>query len=189
MKFSEWLKINEGAVPLRHRPEMDEIDIKKSEISVGDIVELGPETEYKGKKVNRIGQITHIRGHEAIIKDLTQGKISAIPIDHLYDKEELKGIRLTPSEEKQLNLLGGKKLWVKLSERQYKKYKSQYESKMKPVIDDAGGSDSTSKELLRMFSPSSSKSEPPKLSMFTKPTSGSPNPLSRFIKKDLFGGN
>jgi hypothetical protein len=182
MKFSEWLIINESALPIRQRPEMSEMDIKKSEVSVGDIVELGPETKYKGKNVPRIGQIVHIRGYDAIIKDLTQGKTIAVSIDELYEKEELKGIRLTPTEEKQLSLLGGKKLWVKLSERQHKKYKSKYKVDMKAVMPDSVEPE-PSKELSKMFS--QKKSEPgeeKKLKIF-EPSKASSKPLERFVNK------
>ena len=181
MNFSEWLIINEGALPIRHRPEMSEMDIKKSEVSVGDIVELGPETKYKGKNVPRIGQIVHIRGYDAIIKDLTQGKTIAVSIDELHEKEELKGIRLTPTEEKQLSLLGGKKLWVKLSERQYKKYKSKYKVDMKAVMPDSVEPE-PSKELSKMFSKKSEPEGEKKLSIF-EPSKASSKPLERFVNK------
>ena len=191
MKFSEWLKIDESARPVRYRPEIGEMDIKKSEVSVGDIVELGPETEYKGKKVNKIGRVEAIRGYEAIIKNLFTNKLLSVSLNDLYDKEELKGIRLTPSEEKQLSLLGGRKLWIKLSDRQYRKYKSQYQSKLKPIIHQEDLEDKPDSALVKMFSKSSNERErePEKIKrMFsTEKEKTFSRPLGRFIKKDLFG--
>jgi|694.fasta_scaffold80580_8 hypothetical protein len=184
MRFSEWLKINEDAIPLK-RPELTDLDIKKTEVSIDDIVELGPEVEYKGKKnIIKIGKVVGIRGHEVLVKDLFSNKILVIPLNYLYDKEELKGIRLTPSEEKELSLLGGKKLWVKLSDRQYKKFKSKYQTKMKPIIpsDDV----EPSRKLTKLFS-TKNREEKPKLSIFSREKPKSTKPLGRFIKKDLFG--
>ena len=86
----------------------------------------------------------------------------------------------TYTEEKQLSLLGGKKLWVKLSERQYKKYKSKYKVDMKAVMPDSMEPE-PSKELSKMFSKKSEPEEEKKLKIFEP--SKSTKPLERFVNK------
>jgi len=182
--FKEWLQ--ESSLPSRVRPELDPNAIKRSEISLGDIVDLGPETEYKGEKFPRVGRIVEIRSNEVVVKDLTrQDKKYAISISELYDKEELKGILLAPYEERDLIRLGAKKLWVRLTPRQYKKYKSQYQSKLKPIMPEDQPED-VSPELSRMFSKKSSEEKPSDMRIFEPEKPKSSSPLRKFIKKELF---
>jgi hypothetical protein len=183
--FKEWLQ-EEGALPSRLRPELDPDSIKRDEISLGDIVELGPETEHKGQKINRIGQVVEIRAREVIVNDLTRkDKKYAIDVSELHDKEELKGIILTPYEERHLKLLGGKKLWVRLTPRQYKKFKSQYQSKLKPIMPEDQPEEDDS-VLRTMFSKKPSEPDAPKMKILEPETPVRQSPLRRYIRKDLF---
>lgn len=196
MKFSEWLKIkisesSRARASASYRPEINELDIKLSQINIGDIVELGPETEHQGKKANKIGKIKSIRGYDVIIHNLLTNKLIVVNISNLYDKEDLKGIRLTPSEERELALLGGKKLWIKLSDRQYKKFKSQYEVKLRPIMPETNPEDSGDDALRKMFSKKEREPEKKEIEIFSKEKEKPKQPLQRFIKKDitdLFGG-
>ena len=185
MKFTEWLRVRESRFASALRPELDIGSQKKLEFSIGDVVELGPESEHKGKSVTRIGQIIEIRANDVLVRDLTRmGRNYSIPFSDLYDKEDLKGILLTPREERDLKSLGGKKIWVRLTPRQYKKFKSKYKADMPMIVGD-DSSESPSKELRRMFAKPESEPEVP-MKIFEPEKSKYSSPLRRFTRKDLF---
>lgn len=198
LSFKDWLVV-ESSLPKHYRPELIEPQIKKYEVSVGDIVEMGPETEHEGKTVHqgksigRLAQVKEIRANEVVVLDLTRAKAKRqiIPISHLHDKEELRGKRIIPKEEADLKALGGNRLWVKLTPRQYKRFASHYRAESMPDIIQMRD-DEPSVALRRMFSQSSS--EPKKsevLPMFSGDEKKKPgsNPLGRFLsaKKGIFG--
>lgn len=184
LSFKEWLA-NEAISPKVFRPDLAQSDIKKFEVSLGDIVEMGPETKFEGKKINRIGQVVELRGTgEVVLKDLTKKgnpKI-VVPISELHDKEELRGMRIIPREEMELKALGGKRLWVRLTPRQYKKFAGSYRADV-PEIIPISKDDGPSAALKRMFA-MDKKSEPEEtLSIFDEKPKEQPknNPLGRFI--------
>lgn len=193
-KFTEWLKnrliIESEAKRLRLRPELDDSNVRKFEVSIGDIVELGPETQYKGEKITRIGRVVEVRANEIVVADLTQlGKRIVIPMSEIYDKEELRGARIIPRDEKQLMAMNAKRLWVRLTPRQYKKFAASYRHKpveIVPMQRDDGPSDS----LRKMFSSDSTEKKPEEiLSMFRDKKDHGSSPLRRFVqsKKGLEG--
>ncbi len=191
LSFKDWLVV-EASLPKHYRPELAEPQIRKFEVSVGDIVEMGPETEHQGKSVGRVAQVKEVRANEVIVLDLTRSKTKrqVIPISQLYDKEELRGQRIIPREEAQLKALGGSRLWVRLSPRQYKRFASQYRVKQAPDIIQMRD-DEPSIALRKMFSQSSEPKKSEVLPMFSgeeKKRPGS-NPLGRFLsaKKGIFG--
>ena len=190
IEFKNWL-VNEASLPKHYRPELEEPQIRKFEVSVGDIVEMGRETEHKGKIVNRISQVVEVREKEVVVKDLTRlgAKKQAVPISDLHDKEELRGQRIIPKEEKELKALGGSRLWVRLTPRQYKKHAHLYKAeKLSDIVpmDDSG----PSLALKRMFTKSSAPSKPEVLPMFGDKKASGESPLKRFLaaKKGIFGG-
>jgi hypothetical protein len=144
------------------------------------------------------------RGHvEALDLSKNDGSRIIIPLDHLYEKQELTGVRLRPVEEKQLAAMGAKNLWVKLTPRQYSKYKSKYkEPEPTAIIPKETEIDDEQVKFLRNWF-MSAKAEDDKqkqqdqqtLDIFgssqeEKPKKagssiiGKPSPLARFIKRD-----
>lgn len=184
MDFKNWLTLNETN-HLQHRGELEDIDMRKEGLSIGDIVELGPEITYKGEKVGKIGRVIEIRYDTAVIQDLTrsQQKRYVVPIANLYNKEDLKGRTLLPKEEKELAALGGKTLWVNLTPRQYKKYKGQYEAEKTPEIASSSYVDEPSDILKQMFGKKEPEPEQPRLNIFDlKPDEpGETQPLKKFL--------
>lgn len=197
LSFKDWLVV-ESSLPKHYRPELAEPQIKKYEVSVGDIVEMGPETEHggktihQGKSIGRLAQVKEIRANEVVVLDLTRAKAKRqiIPISHLYDKEELKGGRIIPKEEADLKALGGNRLWVKLTPRQYSKFASRYKATSTPNIIQMRN-DEPSVALKRMFSQSSEPKKPEVLPMFSRDEKKKPgaSPLGKFLssKKGIFG--
>lgn len=197
LSFKDWLVV-ESSLPKHYRPELVEPQIKKYEVSVGDIVEMGPETEHggktvhQGKSIGRLAQVKEIRANEVVVLDLTRAKAKRqiIPISHLYDKEELKGGRIIPKEEEDLKALGGNRLWVKLTPRQYHKFASRYKATPTPNIIQMRN-DEPSTALRKMFSQSSEPKKPEVLPMFSRDEKKKPgaSPLGKFLssKKGIFG--
>jgi hypothetical protein len=189
--FKTWLFESEARY-LRLRPELQQPEVRKYEVAEGDIVEMGPETEFKGSKINRISQVVEIRANEIVVRDLTRtdSKKIVIPTSELYDKEELRGARIIPREEAELKALGGQRLWVRLSPRQHKKYASSYRVSQMPEIIPMDKGSEPSKALRRMFSPSATEQKPEVLDMFQKnKRAPGENPLKKFVasKKGIFG--
>ena len=182
--FKEWLA-KEAISPKVFRPDLEQSDIKKFEVSMGDIVEMGPETKFEGKKINRIGQVIELRGTgEVVVKDLTKKgnpKI-VVPISELHDKEELRGMRIIPREEMELKALGGKRLWVRLTPRQYKRFAGSYRADT-PEIIPISKDDRPSDTLKRMFAMDKKPEPEETLSIFDEKPKDQPknNPLGRFI--------
>jgi hypothetical protein len=201
--FFEWVKKQE-ILEARHaiyRPE-----IKKSvqmSVSLNDIIELGPETTRKGARVTRLAKIVEIKRNHVEALDLSKndGSRIIVPIEHLYEKQDLTGVRLKPFEEKDLSLMGAKNLWVKLTPRQYTKYKSKYKDpETTPVVPkDPQIDDEQVRRLRNWFASAKAEDDKQKqqdqqtLDIFgskeeEKPKTGTsiiskPSPLARFIKK------
>lgn len=189
--FKNWL-ISEEKKRLNLRPELQNQEIKRFEVNIGDIVEMGPESEFRGKKefqgkkINRIAQVVEIRPKEIVVKDLTkQGNPKVvIPISELYDKEELRGQRIIPREEAELKALGGKRLWVRLTPRQHKKFSSLYRAQAIPEIIPITKDDRPNDALRRMFSAQSIDRKPEEiLPMFSEKPKETPkvSPLGKFL--------
>jgi hypothetical protein len=184
LSFKQWLA-NEAISPKVFRPDLDQVDVKKFEVSIGDIVEMGPESEFKGKKVNRIGQVVELRSGEVVVKDLTKKgnpKI-VIPISEFYDKEGLRGMRIIPKEETELKALGGKRLWVRLTPRQHKKFAGSYRASAAPEIIPIARDDRPTAALKQMFAMDRAKEPEQTLSIFDEKPKNKPktNPLGRFL--------
>jgi len=206
--FFEWIKKQE-IFESKHVVYRPEISVKKSvkmSVSLNDIIELGPETKLKGANVTRLAKVVEIkRSHvEALDLSKNDGSRIIIPIDHLYEKQELTGVRLKPREERDLAAMGAKNLWIKLTPRQYAKYKSKYkEPEVTPVVPKEPQIDDDQVKFLRNWF-ASAKAEDDKqkqqdqqtLDIFgsnqdqeEKPKTGSsiiskPSPLARFIKRN-----
>lgn len=202
MKFSEWVTkrdaqeaLNEAAV--HYRPELDDTTSdRKFLLTVGDIIEFGPETKHKGQQVLRLAKVLEVGNEFVMALDLSKNTKVRIPKNELYNKEELYGRILFPADEQMLKALKGQNLWVRLTDRQHRKFKSRYKAKTLPsVVPDT--STSTSSVLQRMFDPKTKnpKQEEPRLSMFDIPAEKPsrpelshmfrPSPLSRFIKSNV----
>jgi hypothetical protein len=184
VSFKQWLA-NEAISPKVFRPDLGQVDVKKFEVSIGDIVEMGPESEFKGKKVNRIGQVIELRSGEVVVRDLTKKgnpKI-VVPISELHDKEDLRGMRIIPKEEAELKALGGKRLWVRLTPRQHKKFAGSYRASAAPEIIPIARDDGPSDALKRMFAMDRTKEPEQTLSIFDEKPKDKPktNPLGRFL--------
>jgi hypothetical protein len=89
-------------------------------ICVGDIIEL-----ESNSAINKLAKVIEVKKGKVEAIDLSIGGRVIIPVDCLYDKQDLTGNRLKPSEEKELALLGAKNLWVRLNPEQYKKYNAE----------------------------------------------------------------
>lgn len=174
---------------------------QKMSVSLNDIIELDPEITLRGAGINRLAKVIEVKKNHIEALDLSKNSRVIIPIDYLYEKQELIGVRLKPIEEKQLAAMGAKSLWVKLTPRQHTKYKSKHKENdsnltipREPEIDDdqikflknwfmiAKTEDDKQErkqqqqdqQTLNMF-----KSKPEeKISILGKPI-----PLSRFIRK------
>jgi hypothetical protein len=201
--FFEWMKKQE-ILEARHAIYRPEITVKKSvqmSVSLNDIIELGPETTRKGARVTRLAKIVEIKRNHVEALDLSKndGSRIIVPIDHLYEKQELTGVRLKPFEERDLSLMGAKNLWVKLTPRQYTKYKSKYKAPEATVVPKDPQIDDEQVKFLRNWF-ASAKAEDDKqkqqdqtLDIFGSreeetPETGTsiiskPSPLARFIRK------
>jgi len=201
--FFEWIKKQE-ILEARHAIYRPEITVKKSvqmSVSLNDIIELGPETTRKGARVTRLAKIVEIKRNHVEALDLSKndGSRIIVPIDHLYEKQELTGVKLKPFEERDLSLMGAKNLWVKLTPRQYTKYKSRYkEPEVTPIVPkDPQIDDEQVKFLRKWFASAKAEDDKQKqqdqtLDIFgskeEKPKTGTsiiskPSPLARFIRK------
>jgi hypothetical protein len=190
MNFKEWLEINETRY-VGLRGELPEADAKKVEIGIGDIAELIPEKKLKGTQGGSIGRVVAKRAFEIEVEDLTEpGKKIIVPVTNFYDKEELKGRTLLPSEERELRILGGKKLWVILTPRQHKKFRKAFEPKKLPEIVPSAPTEKPSEFLRTMFGKKEQEpSQSTPLSGIFSKTSGESQPLARHInkRKSIFG--
>ena len=203
--FFEWIKKQE-ILEARHAIYRPEITVKKSvqmSVSLNDIIELGPETTRKGVRVTRLAKIVEIKRNHVEALDLSKndGSRIIVPIDNLYEKQELTGVKLKPFEERDLSLKGAKNLWVKLTPRQYTKYKYEYkEPEVTPIVPkDPQIDDEQVKKLRKWFASANAEDDKQKqqdqqiLNIFgskeeENPEKGTsiiskPSPLARFIKK------
>lgn len=177
--FSEWLKNRdklffEAIHRDRFRPELSGQSVNRFAVNVGDIIEMGPETKHKGQKANRLAKVLSVTGSTVSALDLSRPNDNLrilIPVEELYNKEDLLGRTLYPADERFLSALGGKTLWVRLTPRQYKKFKAQYRAKKMPeIIPSQSDDDSIPDVLKRMFDADKEIKEPePRLSLFEPP--------------------
>ena len=75
MKFLEWLKKRdfEFFESIRHyRPELVGQTANRLAVNVGDIIEMGPETQFKGKYANRLAKVLRVTGSSVEAQDLTK---------------------------------------------------------------------------------------------------------------------
>jgi len=171
------------------RTDISDEDAKRMAISIGDIVDLGPEVSK-----NQIAKIVEVRNSTVKVLNLYNQRLTIISIDELYLKKDLMGRELIPRDQQQLDAMGAKNLWIKLSERQYKKFASQYKEKeIEDVISKQKEIDQKQIDKLRSWFAAASKEkldtraeeEDSRLKDIFKSEqpSSSPAPLSRYVKK------
>jgi hypothetical protein len=170
------------------RTDISDEDAKRMDISIGDIVDLGPEVSK-----NQIAKIVEVRNSTVKVLNLYNQRLTVIPINELYLKKDLLGRELIPRDQQQLDAMGAKNLWIKLSERQYKKFASQYKEKeIDDVISKQKEIDQKQIDKLRSWFAAASKeksdprAEDSRLKDIFKseqPKSSGPAPLSRYVKK------
>lgn len=187
MRFLEWLKKRnfeffEGI--RHHRPELVGQTVNRLAVNVGDIIEMGPETQFKGKYANRLAKVLKVTGSTVEALDLTKPADNLkimIPVDELYNKEDLLGRILYPADEKYLKQLGGNTLWVRLTPRQYKKFKAQYRAEQLPEFIPSQSDERIPDALKKLFSSDKDedKDEDSTMSIFDPYASGSKNPSFR----------
>lgn len=196
--FLEWLKNRDRSLfesRQRYRPELTGQSVNRFAVNVNDIIEMGPETQERGKSVNRLAQVVRISGGMVEARDLTtpsQDIRIMVPIDHLYNKEDLLGRTLFPADERYLKQLGAEKLWVKLTPRQYRKFKSQYRAEEMPsMVPSSHSQDDKASEILKqLFSGNDEpQQEEPRMTLFDptekskKPTIRKGSSLSSYISR------
>lgn len=174
--FIEWLgkkELLEGVVQ-RYRNELAPEDVKKVTIDVGDMVDLGPETKYKGQNVIRLAKVVNVGANKVAVESLTNGERFDIPIDLLHSIEELRGTGLIARDSEHLQQLGGRKLWIKLNPRQYKLYKNKYKAPEPPEW------------LTKLNTQSDAKPNYDLKSLFTpEPKTSEVSPLDSMLKNPL----
>lgn len=151
-------------------------------ICVGDIIDLDIESS-----VNKLAKIIEVKKGKVEAIDLSNNGILILPIDCLHDKQDLTGIRLRPSEERDLKLLGAKNLWVKLTPKQYEKYNTERTEKESLIKKEKELDDIQMKFLMNFFKNSKEEKidEDEQLNMFslTKEIEENNSPLLKYIKK------
>ena len=162
------------------------LSAKLMSISVKDIIELGFGSTYKGKKVLKLAQVIKIKKDYIEAIDLSRPSFTlSIPVNQLYEKQELTGKPLASFEEKQLYAMGAQKLWIKLTPRQHRAYITFYRTENLKKVDDE------QIEFLRnwfMSSKDESKKEP--VFKFPEPIKEKrESPLGRFISKRNYEKN
>ena len=172
------------------RTDISDEDAKRMAISIGDIVDLGPEVSK-----NQIAKIAEVRNSTVKVLNLYNQRLTVIPIDELHLKKDLMGRELIPRDQQQLDAMGAKNLWIKLSERQYKKFASQYKEKeIEDVISKQKEIDQKQIDKLRSWFAAASreKSDPQAeeedsrlkdIFKSERPSNSAPAPLSRYVKK------
>ena len=90
------------------------------------------------------------------------------------------GRTLYPADEKYFKALGGKTLWVRLTPRQYKKFKSQYRAEQLPDIVPQQSDDRVPDILKKLFSGErEQEAEEPTMSIFDPSVSKPKKPSFR----------
>jgi hypothetical protein len=171
------------------RTDLSDLDAKRMALSISDIVDLGPEVTK-----NQLAKIVEIRHSTVKVVNLYNQRLIVIPIDQLYLKKDLMGRELIPRDQQQLNAMGAKNLWIKMSPTQYKKFAGRYrEKELEDVVPKQAEVDQKQIDKLRSWFASavdSSESNPPEeedrlRDIFrTEPQKSSgPAPLSRYVRK------
>ena len=190
--FFLWFK--EKLISWSSRSIRPNLKIKYMSISVKDIIELGPESTYKDKKVIKLAQVVSVSNKYVRAIDFSKpSSVLIIPIDHLYEKQELTGKILRPSEEKELYSMGAKNLWVKLTPKQYEDYKKNHNYQETELGVERQEFDRKQIEFLRkwLMSANDEKEKEPLFRFPQEPDREDPNfviipkmrPLSRFLKR------
>ena len=122
MEFALWLENQESLEEVRRivtRPEdLSKADEVKNIIQIGDVVQLGKETQYKGEETPKYGRVVEI-GSKITVQPFLGDKPIIVKAAELY--------RIDPDDEiaqeqqqimKDLGRLGAKNLWIKMTERQ-----------------------------------------------------------------------
>jgi|694.fasta_scaffold68763_4 hypothetical protein len=151
-------------------------------ICIGDLIELDIDSSF-----NKLAKIIEIKKEKVEAIDLSVGGILIIPLDYLYDKQDLTGMRLKPSEEKDLKLLGANNLWVKLTPKQREKYAADKKEKELLNEKEKKLDEVQMKFLMNFFKISKDEKidDAPTLNIFSEENKMKENnsPLSKFIKK------
>lgn len=181
-------RTNTSRSSLAHRRiDLSDVDEKRMALSIGDIVDLGPEVSK-----NQLAKIVEIRHSTIKVVNLYNQRLMVIPIDHLYLKKDLMGRELIPRDQQHLIAMGAKNLWVKMSPTQYKKFAGRYKEKeLEDVVPKQKEIDQKQIEKLRSWFASavgdeSHPEEEDKLRDIFRSEpqkSSGPAPLSRYVRK------
>lgn len=146
-------------------------------VSVGDIIELDLDSS-----INKLAKVIEVKKEKVEAIDLSCGNVVILPINSLFDKETITGSRLKPREEKELNLLGAKNLWVRLNPNEHKKYLDNKIQMEISIIKEKEKEENQIKFLKDLFS---EKTNEPEFKSEKKifPKEKIYSPLSKFIRK------
>jgi hypothetical protein len=123
MSFALWLENQKPLEEVRRlaaRPEdLGQKDQIRNLIQVGDIVQMGVETQYKGAATPKYGKVAEITARGIVVQPFLGQKPVTMPLKDLHMVDPNEEI---PQEQehimKDLSRLGAQHLWVKASERQ-----------------------------------------------------------------------
>lgn len=153
-----------------------------------DLIELG-----YGSTCVELVRVLVVEDLNVICLNLSNGEKISIKINELYLKEDITKQRMCPKYEEQLNKLGAKNLWVRLTRMQYKKINKQIEScESIKNIDDKQieklkkwfleNKEEKKENYIKIFDLKEKEKETNAINIFGSNTS---SPLSRFIKKSI----
>jgi hypothetical protein len=155
-------------------------------VCVGDIIDLSFCDRF-----NKLAKVIEIKKGKVEAIDLSCGGIVVFSENSLFDKQEITGNRLKPSEEKELDLLGAKNIWISLTPESYKKHIDQKNKKEILDIKEKQIEENQLKFLKNMFLSDCEKKEIEyeKLNIFSDPKTDESqktiSPLSKFMKRKI----
>lgn len=157
------------------------LKIKIMSVCVGDIVEFNSDV-----KNIRIAKIIEIKKYKVEAIDLSNGTVIIMPIDSLFDKQDVTGSRLTPKEEQDLFSLGAKNLWVRLNPTQHANYLSQKYNTEETIEKEKRLDENQLKFLMNLFNKEEIRKNPEneQINIFDEEKKLPNSPLSKFMKKN-----
>lgn len=120
MQFAEWLEYEDQldeAARLRANPEeMENADQVMQMINIGDMVELGLNTQSQGVKMPKYGKVISVKARNQIeVEPFGGGKSIIIPAKDLYHVDIAD---MPYQHQKQLSAVGANNFWQKRTPRQ-----------------------------------------------------------------------
>ena len=136
--FSDWLEENESLDEVRRlsaRPEdLSKADFVRDIIQVGDIVQLGKETQHKGESVPKYGKVVEVGAAKVVISPFMGNNPILVNSNELYHVDPDDEIMPAGEQQailKDLGRLGGKNLWIKMTVRQKNLHEREKRKKQK----------------------------------------------------------